>query len=56
MEVSFNYEKNINWWNCSRNFFFNPVECKYEIFHIVQDKEIYEYHVENYILAEQLKK
>ena len=23
---------------------FNPVECKYEIFHILQDNEIYEYH------------
>ena len=23
---------------------FNPVKCKYEIFHIIQDKEIYEYH------------
>ena len=23
---------------------FNPVECKYEIFHIIRDNEIYEYH------------
>ena len=23
---------------------FNPVECKYEIFHIIQDKDIYAYH------------
>ena len=23
---------------------FNPVECKYEIFHIIQGNEIYEYH------------
>ena len=24
---------------------FNPVECKYEIFHIIQGNEIYDYHL-----------
>ena len=34
---------------------FNPVECKYEIFHIIQDNEIYNYHLGKNMLVSQIK-
>ena len=53
----FSYEK-VLIAGCAQEFSsFNPVECEYEIFHIIQGNEIYDYHLGKIlILEEQLKK